>query len=438
MSAGPAPHLAPHPVQTPITDGVRTVNFFNGRLLTAEDLRREQDANQVLRDRLGLAVGDGVVSGLRIGLPPAPAPIDPAHPVVRVTAGVAVNLLGRALRLPYDIDLSLARPPGSSSTARPSPATGGFAACTGLPDGAPLVTSGIYLLTVAPSSLAVGRAQVSGLGNEIVSCGTDASAEGVQFRILRLDLPTAVLVDPMLRNRLAHLMFGTDDAARSRLQLDPFGGPARRYGLLDQLRPTVLIDYEVPLACLHWIPGQGIQFIDEWCVRRRTGPRGPESDWPELTSARRRAEGEASFQQFQAELAVLAAGSAPTSVSARDRFRRLPAAGLVPIATTRFPRGFDLIRFFDGITTRPATSGDDPIYADGARVEPLLLQSFAGQAIDPGGDEFVWTYLVRQNAQDAPGTQTAVLFASGFLPYIADAQADLSRFDIANYALSLS
>jgi hypothetical protein len=65
--------LSPHAVQTPITDGVRFVNFFNGRLLTAEDLRREQDANVVLRDRLGTAVGDGVVRGLRVALPGPPS-----------------------------------------------------------------------------------------------------------------------------------------------------------------------------------------------------------------------------------------------------------------------------------------------------------------------------------------------------------------------------
>ena len=33
-------------LQTPILDGgIRSVNFFNGRLLTARDLSREQEAN---------------------------------------------------------------------------------------------------------------------------------------------------------------------------------------------------------------------------------------------------------------------------------------------------------------------------------------------------------------------------------------------------------
>jgi hypothetical protein len=438
MTAGDTAHA----VQTPITNGVRTVNFFNGRLLTASDLRREQDANAVLRDRIGLAAGDGVVSGLRVGLPPAhPAP-DPVHPVVRVTAGVAVNRAGHALRLSYDVDVSLEHPAGTGLSAAPA-APGGFAACSGLPDGAPLATSGVYLLTVAPCTQAQGRAPVGGLGNEIAPCGTDADAEGVQFRIVMVNLPAAMLADPRLRNRLAHLMFGTEDDAAHRFELDPFGGPAQPYGLLDQLRATALVDQEVPLACLLWVPGQGILFVDEWCVRRPVAVRGEDSDWPELTSPRRRLEGQAAFQQFQAELAGLAAGAAgtPTALRAQDRFYRLPAAGLIPLASSRFPRGFDLIRFFDGMATRPATAGEDPAYLDGARLEALLQQSFSGRAIDPRADEFVWTYLVRQNiaqAQAGNTVQTSVLFASGFLPYAGDAQYDLSRFDFANYALNLT
>src|SRR5262249_46460210 len=120
---------------------------------------------------------------------------------------------------------------------------------------------------------------------------------------------------------------------------------------------------------------------------------------------------------------------------AQDRFHRLPAAGLVPLASTRFPRGFDLIRFFDGITTRPATAGEDPIYLAGARLEPLLQQSFSAQAINPQPDEFIWSYLIRQNAQVGAAVQTAVVFASGYLPFLGYAQYDIARFDLANFGL---
>ena len=93
------------------------------------------------------------------------------------------------------------------------------------------------------------------------------------------------------------------------------------------------------------------------------------------------------------------------------------------------------------MTTRQATAGEDPVYLDGARLEALLQQSFRGRAIDPQADEFVWTYLVRQNvvgAQADNTVQTFVLFASGFLAYAGDAQYDLSRFDFADYALNMT
>ena len=50
--------------------GIRSVNFFNGRLLTGEDLSREQDANELARLRLGRAVGSGVAYGLEVAQAP--------------------------------------------------------------------------------------------------------------------------------------------------------------------------------------------------------------------------------------------------------------------------------------------------------------------------------------------------------------------------------
>ena len=77
--------------------------------------------------------------------------------------------------------------------------------------------------------------------------------------------------------------------------------------------------------------------------------------------------------QFQDEVEELAsaAGGAASQVVATNRFRHLPAAGLLPLAGSG-RRGFDLIRFFTGLTTRPATFGDDPVYAEGATIERLL------------------------------------------------------------------
>src|SRR6185312_17501679 len=108
-----------------------------------------------------------------------------------------------------------------------------FASCTGLAAGAPFTASGVYLLTIRPVGAPVGRAPVSGLGNEAAGCNTDATAEGVSFELLHLDLEPALLADVAhLRNRLAHRLLGTTDPRRERFASDPFGAAPAAYGLL--------------------------------------------------------------------------------------------------------------------------------------------------------------------------------------------------------------
>jgi hypothetical protein len=89
------------------------------------------------------------------------------------------------------------------------------------------------------------------------------------------------------------------------------------------------------------------------------------------------------------------------------------------------------------MVTRPATSGADPLVADGAQLQALLELSLVGEPIDPASQEFVWTYLVRQNTEATPPVQPYLVFASGHLPPIAEAVSDLSRFDVSNYAFRL-
>ena len=47
---------------------IRSTNFFNNRLLSAEDLNREKDANRAEHKQIGRAVGDGIVNGLRVNV----------------------------------------------------------------------------------------------------------------------------------------------------------------------------------------------------------------------------------------------------------------------------------------------------------------------------------------------------------------------------------
>src|SRR3712207_1795520 len=88
--------------------GIRSVNFFNGRLLSAEDLKQEQDSNREARARLGQAVGHGVAYGLEVAL----AAVNTAQtPVVTVGAGLAVNREGRTLKLSAAADIALVQQP---------------------------------------------------------------------------------------------------------------------------------------------------------------------------------------------------------------------------------------------------------------------------------------------------------------------------------------
>jgi hypothetical protein len=401
-------------------------------------MRREQDANREARLRLGVGVGDGVATGLEAT--EARGASIPAHPVLSVRSGLAINRLGEAIELAVDCEVSLVRvgrrpdqSPGTRGTTGSTP----FAACRALVPGAFFTESGVYLLTIAPAPGLMGRAPTSGLGNALAPCNSDFSAEGVKFELLHLNVSDTVLGDLLddddrIRNHLAHLMFGTADPRRDSSLPDPFGDDDSRYGFLDDLRPNCLRDEQVPLAVLHWTPGQGIAFLDMWSVRRRPTRLSTGSSWSGLVADRRLSESEAMFQQFQEQLDDLLRKE-PGAVLARatERFTFLPPAGLLPLSGSG-RRGFDSTRFFEGLTTRSRT----PIpFADGARVESLLRSSLAYPPIDLSSNETLWRYVVRQNAQG--DGQQYVLFASGYMPYAADAQFDLSRADFANFALRL-
>src|SRR5438105_2549128 len=141
---------------TPIlNDRTRSINFFNGRLLTGEDLTAEQKSNRVAHSLLGQAVGSGVAYGLEVSESATLSTKD--APVVSVKPGLAINPNGGTLLLDNDTDISLVRPA--------SPANGGsstFQDC--LPtQGVFIGDAGVYLLTIGPASLNQGLAEVSGV-----------------------------------------------------------------------------------------------------------------------------------------------------------------------------------------------------------------------------------------------------------------------------------
>jgi hypothetical protein len=323
---------------------------------------------------------------------------------------------------------------------------------------------GFFVLVLSPASGFQGRAPFSGLSDPRAGsgCGRRWAVEGVRLRMVPLD-PLAVaglspavrtlLEDELLpssteanrsklRNVVAHLCLGTEPLTTFAFEpfaRDPLPGggtePAlAHYGALDGLAAAGdLTDCDVPLALLHWPTAAGLDFADNWAVRRRLAPPTTSAAWPTLAGGRRPAEAEAAFFQFQEQLAALVQRvTAPTAISARDYFRWLPPAGQVQVAVPG-RRGVSEFIFLGGLTTRQPS-----IYADGARLVELIRASLAQPPIDTVSGEFVWTYRVRLNDL-LPGESGVELpylvFASGHLPCVGTARFDLARWDRSNFGL---
>ncbi|NTX16432.1 hypothetical protein HUA76_37245 [Myxococcus sp. CA056] len=417
-----------------LEDGIRSTNFFNGRLLSAEDLSQEQTAHEAALGRHVRAMGEGVAHGLAVSIAPGSTV---SSPLVTVTAGLALSRAGHALELLQPVEVSLVRGPSNSGSGATATATGGFETCA--PGSSDYVSgTGVYLLVLSPASGREGRAPVSGLGgNPSSGCEAKRRVEGVRFRLLDLKLTAAQLSDEArLRNRVAHLCLGTSDAASRAWMVNPFGPANPPYGLIDKLRPTVLTPCDVPLAVVHWKAGVGLRWVDAWAARRRPARVATPERWGLGLEDRRATEGEASFLQFQEHLDTLRTGT-PETVRALDHFVALPAVGLLPLEGMTGARGFTYTKFFDGLTYPP----EAPVHVEGSRLQALLRMSLAYPPVDLVRKEpFLWLYLVHENQlaqSDAstPRPQPYLVFASGYLPYLGDARSDAAHWHFGNYAL---
>lgn len=398
--------------------GIRTVNFFNGRLLTGADLSREQAARREADARIGLSVGDGIARGLEVTYKGAIAPS--GRPAAQVSAGVAVNRLGRTLNLAHDVTLALAR---GASPADDTVACL-FGECAPLAPGDYIAGQGLYLLTIAPAFASEGRAAVSGVAGTDPRCAVDATVEGVQFRLLAV--PTtlhggASFAAADFRNRIAYRAFGEGVAAD--WVSDLLGADPRSDDLIEDLRSHGLRDDEVPLALLAFAGSFGHVFTDMWSVRRPIALSDAAEVVANLSDPRRPQVGRAMFRQFAAQIAEMtSAGGNLGSATARSAFRHLPPAGLIPLVSDA-----EAARFFAGMKLR------GPLHIDAHAVEPLLRESFAMPAIDTASEEVVWLYRIAQTRMRGAGQM--LLFACGHLPPRAEARFDARYWNFANYAL---
>ncbi len=415
----------------PIFDrSLRSVHFFNGRLLTAEDLSKEQAASREERRRLGRALGDGIAWGLEVQMTRGVDQV--AEPSVTITPGLAIDRRGQTLLLEETVDLSLKITPRRTTTG----AITTFQECEPPDASAYVAGAGLYLLTLTSIEGREGRALVSGLRNVEASCNTKYDVPGLQFRLTQINLQPGDLDAPdLLRNIVAHRFFGSDSTSEG-LYTDPFGPRRANHGLIDSLRPGRLADCEVPLALLYWTSTDGLIFVDMWAARRRIAAPDSGTAWSQYGSDRRTAVAEAIFQQFQAQLDDLRSDRfVAISARATKHFRYLPPVGLVPLSRSVTRGGFNEINFFDGMTARGVVrnAGTPPIVIESARVPALLHESFQYPPLDLETRVMVWVYHVRENLQ-MDDAQPYVVFASGYMPYIGDAQFNVNRWSLSNFA----
>ena len=359
--------------EQPILDaGIRSVNFFNGRLLTAEDLTAEQTANVQARRLLAKALGDGVAEGLFVSISGKPEDY-----LLSVDAGIAVSRRGDVLQLASPTSVSMT---GSLKSPADQVATI-FSDCDTTPSGQ-FTPTGLYLLTVSPAASGEGRAPTSGLGNSgSAACNTRYVVQGVVFHLIRLSAPA---ITNQLRNILAYQSFGflplsgallsSASPLTTALETPPLSSAlgtstslsATGYGLLDALPADKYPVCNVPLALIFTTPA-GISFVDNWSVRRQVTPRTATQPWQVFRSPRRASEAEAMFLQFQEQLGSLVQAQQLTSASrAVERFKLLPPAGILPGITNKFDW-----RTFLGVHA--------PAYA--TRIDSGLLTSILAEAL---------------------------------------------------------
>jgi hypothetical protein len=328
-------------LQPLLAGGIQRNHFFNGRLLSAEDLRAEQDASRAQARGLARGLGPGVAQGLEVAIR-SRSPV----PTLRVEAGIGFNGLGDPVRLAEPCELRLV-PPATTAAV-----TGGlFAACEQPLTQPSLLANSIWLLVARPSSGLEGRAPMADLQAVAAGrghCGARWLTEGLAFRLLPVNpdtphtlLPRALDADgsrqAALRSRIASEMTASAPEATERLRsllafiaLGQDGVPpaAASWGLADTLRERGLLsDCDLPLALVVLGAG-GLRLVDGWAVRRPCGgPTAAVSGRALGAGQRRRLEGEAAWLQFQAQLE----GLTPVAGAAATRWlHALPAAGWLP------------------------------------------------------------------------------------------------------------
>jgi len=264
--------------QSVIASGEARTFFFNGRLLSAEDLKREQGQREAGQRRLAQLVGCGIATGLGVEVGVS------KKTTLSIKAGLGVTPSGEVIEV-GDLELDLQTAP------RPLRA-GGFSACEAAFNSGALL-AGLHLLVLTPTWISDGRALT--LLGDVGACNRNVERPAVRARLVKLkDLTT----DPnKRRNSLAYAL----------LAPDPLSAEFKTTKLIGwwpgSIAPTLRGD-DLPIAVVSINEKAEVEFLDVDAARRRLAPppgNAADALWPES----RTAEMEAFARQFLGHLSEL-------------------------------------------------------------------------------------------------------------------------------------
>ena len=301
---------------------LRRLNWFDGKLLRADDLRVEQDHVRGLVRRANRAGGHGIVEGFTVTLG--------SGGPLRVAPGAAIDPSGRSLLLPVDVTLDIAdliaktAGKGAPASGYAATANSGFGDCAQPQSAGQAQVGGgkWYVISVGWAEGLCGNEEVFG-GMCDAACTTSTDRpwrmDGLVFRARAITphSPLAVSASVPLdsrheRSRVASALFADeyDDAGPL------IFGAGLRSGVWCSGAGAATNTYdEVPLAVVGHA-GAITRFLDIWSARRERGETPPRSYWSGRMSMRPWNVFLAQVLQFQCQLADLLDG--PPSSSGID------------------------------------------------------------------------------------------------------------------------
>jgi hypothetical protein len=262
------------PLDRPVAArGEARTAFFNGRLLSAEDLQREQALRDDGQRRLARLVGCGIERGLRVNGSAGSTQLDIGDGLGLTPSGTLIETDG------FTLDLAAT---AGTRVGRFGDCQASFLAGEAL--------EGLHLLVLTPDWVADGRAPT--LLGEVGACNRRVEYPAVRTRLVALR-PPADVAGPALRNRLAAALLSP-----------PAGTPGRTDRLLGWwstvLAPTLRAD-DLPIAVLQLDSAARVLWVDAEAARRRLAP-APGGSGDALWPASRQIEIEAFVHQMTAQL----------------------------------------------------------------------------------------------------------------------------------------